>query len=76
MTTPRRLGPARQPYDALNGLRVGGLAGALLGAVGALITGLAVLILAGAVLGSAVGFLTERRALHRSAPDDDGPLKP
>jgi hypothetical protein len=61
-----RLPPGRQPYDALNGLRVGGLAGALLGAgVTALTTiGLVWLVPVGAVAGATAGYLYERRRMR------------
>ncbi len=61
----------RQPYDALNGLRVGALAGALLGAAPALIwgTGLAWAIPVAAVLGGLAGYVSERRRMRSG---DDG----
>jgi hypothetical protein len=58
----QRLPPGHQPYDALNGLRVGGLAGALLGAVVTAVTtvGLVWLVPVGAVAGAAAGYLYQR----------------
>jgi len=63
----RRVPPGSQPYDALNGLRVGALAGALAGAgVTAIVgTGAAWTVLVGAAMGGAVGFRSERRRLQR-----------
>jgi len=62
----QRLPPGRQPYDALNGLRVGGLAGAVLGAVITALTtvGLVWLVPAGAVAGAVAGYLYERRRMR------------
>ena len=54
--------PGHQPYDALNGLRVGALAGALLGVILTLLTsgGAAMLILLGALAGAIAGYAWER----------------
>ena len=56
--------PGRQPYDALVGMRVGGLAGAILGGIltAVLGAGFVWLILAGAVVGGVAGYMWERRA--------------
>ncbi len=62
-----RLPPGRQPYDPLNGLRVGALAGGVLGAIGAAVTHIGWIILIGAVAGGAIGYLTERNRLRRGA---------
>ena len=53
--------PGHQPYDSLNGLRVGALAGAVVGVVLSLIfSGAAWLILVAAVVGAVAGFVWER----------------
>lgn len=62
-----RMPSGRQPYDPLVGLRVGALAG---GIVGVLVTALMSfsnvwLTLIGAVAGGAVGYLTEKRRVDR-----------
>ncbi len=64
-----KLPPGRQPYDPLNGLRVGALAGALLGAVVAAVTGAGWLILVGAIVGAIAGYVRERSALRHEADD-------
>jgi hypothetical protein len=53
----------RQPYDRLNGIRVGGFAGALLGGVATWLLGVGFvwLVLLLAALGGIVGYLWERR---------------
>jgi uncharacterized protein YcfJ len=57
----------RQPYDALNGLRIGAVAGALLGAIVALVLGSAMvwLILAIGAIGGYLGYRFERRQIER-----------
>jgi len=60
-----RLPPGRQPYDRLNGLRVGALVGAILGAIAAVPTGLLWLIVPGAAVGGAAGWWYERRRSGR-----------
>jgi hypothetical protein len=67
-----RLPPGHPPWDTINGFRVGGFAGALLGAIPAVIVGgLAVwLIPIGAVVGGAIGYWTERRK-QRLPPSED-----
>jgi uncharacterized membrane protein len=57
----------RQPYDALNGLRIGAVAGALLGAIVALLFGSAMvwLILALGAIGGFLGYRFERRQIER-----------
>ncbi len=59
--------PGRQPYDPINGMRVGALAGAVAGAIAtAVLTPAAAwLIPVGAVLGGVVGYVRERRGLDR-----------
>lgn len=59
-----QLPPGRQPYDSLTGLRVGAIAGGLLGAVGAVVLNAPWLILVGAIIGAASGYLTERRKVR------------
>ena len=62
----RRFPPGRQPYDVLNGMRIGALVGVILGAVITAIWDLGVWpILIGAVVFGLVGFTYERRALER-----------
>ncbi len=58
-----RLPAGHQPYDALNGMRVGAVAGGLLGAFAAALTGFGgIWLVAGAaVAAGAVGYLYERR---------------
>ena len=60
-----RLPPGRQPYDALVGMRVGGVAGGLLGAIGAALTGVTFVgpVLGAAVVGGAVGYVYEKRRM-------------
>jgi hypothetical protein len=58
-----RLPPGRQPYDMLNGFRIGALAGGLMGALGAAVTNTRVVwvVLVGAAAGAVIGYWTERR---------------
>lgn len=79
MSPNGRLPPGRQPYDSLVGLRVGAIAGGVLGAVAAVVLTQPLLILAGALIGGAVGYLTERQKVraedrHRNGdgPDAEG----
>lgn len=73
---PQRLPPGRQPYDVLNGLRVGAFAGVALGAIVAAVTRIPWLLLLGVVVGAAAGYLWGRRGFRedRSAlpPKDTG----
>ena len=59
----QRLPPGRQPYDPLSGLRVGAVAGGILGAAVIAVTSFAEvwLMLVGAVIGGAIGFWSEKR---------------
>jgi hypothetical protein len=59
------LRPGQQPYDPLNGLRVGGLAGGILGGIATAVTsvGNVWLVVVGVVLGGAIGYLYERRKM-------------
>lgn len=61
-----RLPPGRQPYDVLNGLRIGALVGGILGALVMVVTSFDSLwvLLVGAVIGGAIGYLYERRRLN------------
>ncbi len=56
----------RQPWDPINGVRVGGLVGALIGGGVAAILGAAAgwLIGGGAALGAAVGYFDQKRRLR------------
>ena len=67
-----RLPPGRQPYDVLNGLRIGALSGGIVGAIVMALTSLDTLwvLLVGAAIGGAIGYLYERRRLNaaRSVP--------
>lgn len=67
-----RLPPGRQPYDVLNGLRIGALVGGILAAIVMVVTSFDSLwvLLVGAVIGGATGYLYERRRLNaaRTAP--------
>lgn len=73
-----RLPSGRQPYDGANGARVGGLVGALLGILPAVLLGegWTWLIIVTAVIGTVAGFLWERRRIaedRRRDGIDDGP---
>ncbi len=70
-TMPRdRLPPGVQPYDPLNGFRVGALAGALLGAIPTFVVGSPWFVIGGSILGGIGGYLRERRRLLRSIERD------
>ncbi len=59
-----RLPPGRQPYDPLNGLRIGALAGGIVGAVIAGLTGLGIwLVLVTAIVAAAFGYSSQKRKL-------------
>ena len=62
---PSRLPPGRQPYDALNGLRVGAFAGLAIGAGIAAVTRVAWLVLIGAIAGAVIGYTWERRRISQ-----------
>ncbi len=62
--TPSRLPPGRQPYDALNGLRIGAFAGLALGATAAALTRIAWLLMIGTIAGALVGYVWERRRIR------------
>ena len=59
--------PGTQPYDTLNGLRIGALAGGLIGMIPTAIFGAAHawLILLGVAVGGAIGYAYERRSIER-----------
>lgn len=62
----RKLRPGQQPYDYANGLRVGGISGALIGGGLFVLLGWPWLIVAGAVAGAIGGYLWYRRERHHS----------
>jgi len=64
----QRLPPGRQPYDALNGVRVGGFAGLALGAIAAAVTHVPWFLVIGVLLGAAAGYLWERRRIRQDRP--------
>lgn len=66
------LPPGRQPYDGLTGLRVGGIAGGLLGAAVGFLLNTPWLLLAGAVIGAAVGYGTERQKVRNETQELHG----
>jgi hypothetical protein len=58
------LPPGRQPYDPLNGLRVGALTGGIIGAIIAGFTDLGIwIVFLTAIVAAAVGYWTQRRKL-------------
>ena len=61
----------RQPYDPLVGLRVGAIAGGILGVILLAISSLASFwfVVIGAVAGGAIGYWTERFKLSGEDPD-------
>lgn len=59
-----RLPPGRQPYDPLNGLRVGALAGGIVGAIIAGLTDLGLwFVFLTAIVAATVGYVTQKRKL-------------
>jgi|COG998Drversion2_1049125.scaffolds.fasta_scaffold01557_3 hypothetical protein len=60
-----RYPPGRQPYDPLNGFRVGALFGGIIGVLPAAILGpyTAVTMVGGAAIGGAVGYWWEKRTM-------------
>jgi hypothetical protein len=70
-----RLPPGRQPYDVLNGLRIGALAGGIVGAIVMAATTLDSLwvLLVGAAIGAVVGYLYERRRLSAARTSSPQP---
>ena len=69
MGTPHRdrLPPGRQPYDPLNGLRVGALVGAFLGTAATAVSSVTSvwLVLVGAAIGGVIGYAVERQQSHQ-----------
>ena len=62
--------PGVQPYDKLNGVRVGALAGGVLGAIPAWIFWPAFgWVLGGAVIGGLAGYLYQRREQSQRSTD-------
>jgi hypothetical protein len=64
-----RLPPGHQPYDPLNGFRIGAVAGGILGAIVMVVTSLTSLwvMLIGAFIGGVIGFLYQKRRLREAA---------
>ncbi len=59
-----KLPPGRQPYDPLNGLRIGALTGGIAGAVVAGLTGVGIwFVFLAAIVAAAVGYWTQKRKL-------------
>ena len=57
-----RLPPGTQPYDPLNGLRVGALTGGIIGAVIAGLTDIGIwFVFLAAIVAAAVGYWTQKR---------------
>lgn len=74
MRTERRpeYPPGTQPYDAVNGFRVGGFVGGISSAlVFVALTGTLNIwvVLAGAVIGGTIGYGRERRRMHRGSQE-------
>lgn len=65
----RSLAPGEQPYDFANGIRVGGIAGALVGGGVGMFTGWPAWVLVGAVVGGIGGYAYQRRDAGRSEAD-------
>ncbi|MDJ0498802.1 MAG: hypothetical protein QNJ89_13295 [Acidimicrobiia bacterium] len=59
-----KLPPGRQPYDPLNGLRIGALTGGIAGAIVAGLTGVGIwFVFLTAIVAAAVGYWTQKRKL-------------
>ncbi len=59
-----RLPPGRQPYDPLNGLRVGALTGGIIGAVIAGLTDIGIwFVFLMAIVAGAIGYWSQKRKL-------------
>lgn len=72
-----RLPAGPQPYDGINGMRIGALAGGLLGALLAAVADMPWLIATGAVVGGGIGFWYERHGMDGAREDQSpGPNEP
>jgi outer membrane lipoprotein SlyB len=71
MTESKRLPPGHQWYDPFNGIRIGGLAGAILGGIATAFAGVGFiwLIAVGAVLGGGIGYWYAKRTTQRAASE-------
>ena len=59
-----KLPPGRQPYDPLNGLRIGAIAGGIVGAVIAGLTDLGIwFVFLTAIVAATIGYWTQKRKL-------------
>ncbi len=59
-----KLPPGRQPYDPLNGLRIGALTGGIAGAIVAGLTDIGIwFVFLTAIVAAAVGYWTQKRKL-------------
>jgi len=61
-----------QPYDTMNGVRIGAIVGGIVGVGAAVLVGgaFAWLVIIGGGAGGAVGYVWERRAIARRHPED------
>ena len=62
----RKLRPGQQPYDYANGIRAGGISGALIGGGIFAFTGWPWFVVVGAVVGAVGGYLWYRRERARA----------
>jgi hypothetical protein len=69
-----RLPAGHPPWEPLNGIRIGGIAGLALGAVLALLFDTAALafIIGGTVVGAVVGYLVAKRQMRLPPPPSGG----
>lgn len=61
LMSERKLPPGHQPYDFASGIRVGGIAGALIGGGVFALTGWPIMIVIGAIGGGIGGYVWQRR---------------
>lgn len=63
---PPRLRAGRPPWEPLNGIRIGGFAGMLLGAVVGAVTSTAIFwfLIAGAIIGGVAGYFVASRGMR------------